>query len=576
MHGDRNDVVRSAIIPFEPKTKSALFHVHAGIFIMHILTKSVSSVLIALASAIVPVALLTQADDAHAQAAPKAAASRDVSIGLQAAITSMDPHYHNVGPNNSMLRHIFEPLVRTDENQKFIPGLALSWKAMDDLTWEFKLRKNVRWHDGSPFTAEDVAFTIKRAPTVPNSPSSFATFTRSIADVRVVDPHTIIVKTSAPNVLLPSDLSAVLIISKKFGEKATTEDYNSGKAAIGTGAYKFQEYVPNNRIVVKANYGYWGGEEPWDVVTFKMLTNPAARVAALLSGDVQMIETVPTADIAKLSKDTKYNVVDKISNRVIYVHLNQSTEGAPPFVTAKDGKPLAKNPFRDVRVRRALSMAVNRDAIVSRVMEGKAQSASQLLPDIFFGTSKKIKPMKFDPEGAKKLLAEAGYPNGFAMTIHGPNNRYINDANIAQALAQMYTRIGIDTKVETMPSSVYFTRATKLEFGYMLLGWGTESGEQGSAMRSLLATFDTAKGMGVTNRGRYSNPAFDKVLTDALVTMDDKKREAMIVQAAEMVMGDVGLIPLHYEVSTWATNKGLRYIARTDQYTLAMSLKPAK
>lgn len=502
--------------------------------------------------------------------------TREVSIGLQAAITSMDPHYHNVGPNNSLVRHVFESLVHIDENQKLVPGLATSWKALDDLTWEFKLRKNVRFHDGSPFTAEDVAFTIKRAPNVPNSPSSFATFTRSIADIKIVDSHTVLVKTTSANVLLPSDLAVVRIISKGVGEKATTEDYNSGKAAIGTGPYKFQEYVPNQRVVLKANYGYWGGEEPWDVVTFKMLTNPAARVAALLSGDVQMIETVPTADITKLAKDTKYNLVDKISNRVIYVHLNQSTEKSPPFVTAKDGKPLEKNPFRDVRVRKALSMAVNRDAIVSRVMEGKAQAAGQLLPEIFFGTSKKLKPAKFDPEGAKKLLAEAGYPNGFAMTIHGPNNRYVNDANIAQALAQMYTRIGLDIKVETMPSSVYFTRATKLEFGFMLLGWGTESGEQGSAMRSLLATHDTAKGMGVTNRGRYSNAEFDKVLSDALVTMDEKKREAMIIKAAEMVMADVGLIPLHYEFSTWATTKGLKYAARTDQYTLAMGLKPAK
>jgi peptide/nickel transport system substrate-binding protein len=501
---------------------------------------------------------------------------RDISIGLQAAITSMDPHYHNVGPNNAMLRHVFEALVKTDENQKFTPGLALSWRAINDLTWEFKLRKNVRWHDGSPFTAEDVAFTIKRVPTVPNSPSSFATFTRSIVDIKVIDAHTIQFKTATPNVLLPSDLSAVVIVSKKVGEKATTEDYNAGRSAIGTGPYKFQEYSPNQRIVVKANYGYWGGEEPWDVVTFKMLTNPAARVAALLSGDVEMIETVPTADIAKLSKDAKYKLTDKISNRVIYVHLNQSTEKSPPFVFAKDGKSLDKNPFRDARVRRALSMAVNRDAIVSRIMEGKAQPAAQLLPDIFYGTSKKLKPMKFDAEGAKKLLAEAGYPNGFAMTIHGPNNRYINDAGIAQALAQMYSRIGLDVKVETMPSSVYFTRATKLEFGYMLLGWGTESGEQGSAMRSLLATFDTAKGMGVTNRGRYSNPAFDKILSEALVTMDDKKREVAIIRAAEMAMEDVALIPLHYEVSTWATTKNLKYAARTDQYTLAMGLKPVK
>ncbi len=501
---------------------------------------------------------------------------RDINIGLQAALTSMDPHFHNLSPNNSFLLHIFEPLIKRDDNQKLVPGLATSWRAVDDLTWEFKLRKNVRFHDGSPFTAADVAFTLKRVPDVPNSPSSFATFTKPIVDVKVLDPHTVIFKTATPHVLLPSDLASVLIVSKLHGEKASTEDYNSGKAAIGTGPYKLIEYVPNQRVVIKANYGYWGGEEPWDKITFKMLTNPAARVAALLSGDVQLIETVPTADIAKLSQNKAYALADKVSNRVIYVHMNQASEKSAPFVTAKDGKPLDRNPFRDARVRKALSIAVNRDAIVERVMEKRAVAAGQLLPDFFFGTSKRLKPAKYDPEGAKKLLAEAGYPNGFAMTIHGPNNRYINDANVAQALAQMYSRIGIDTKVETMPSSVYFNRATKLEFGYMLLGWGTESGEQGSSMRSLLATHDPAKGMGVNNRARYSNPAFDKVLSDALVTMDEKKREGMIQQAAEMVMGDTGLIPLHYEVSTWATVKEMKYTPRTDQYTLAMGLKPVK
>jgi len=209
-------------------------------------------------------------------------------------------------------------------------------------------------------------------------------------------------------------------------------------------------------------------------------------------------------------------------------------------------------------------------------MEKKAVPAAQLLPDFFYGTSKKLKPQKYDPEGAKKLLAEAGYPNGFAMTIHGPNNRYINDDKIAQAIAQFYSRIGIEAKVETMPSSVYFTRATKGEFGYMVLGWGTESGEQGSSLRSLLATHDLAKGMGVTNRGRYSNPEFDRELAEALVTMDDRKREAMIQHAAETAMNDVGLIPIHYEVSTWATAKGYKYTPRTDQYTLVTDLKPGK
>src|SRR5216683_1021359 len=276
---------------------------------------------------------------------------------------------------------------------------------------------------------------------------------------------------------MPSDLAAVYIVPKAIAEKAATEDFNSGKAAIGTGPYKFAEYVPNQRIVLKANYGYWGGEEPWDKLTFKILTNPAARVAALLSGDVQMIETVPTSDIAQLSKDRSFALADKVSNRVIYVHLHQWSDKPPPFVTAKDGKPLEHNPFRDSRVRKTL------------------------------------RPPKYDPEGAKKLLAQAGYPNGFALTIHGPNNRYINDDKVAQAIAQFYSRAGIDAKVETMPSSVYFSRATNGDFGYMLLGWGTESNEQGSSLRSLLATYDPAKGMGVNNRGRYSNPVFDKQLT---------------------------------------------------------------
>lgn len=504
-----------------------------------------------------------------------AAKDREVSIGLQAAITSIDPHYHNLSPNNGLLLHIFDPLIRRDPNMKLVPALATSWRAIDDLTWEFKLRRNVKFHDGSPFTAEDVAFTLKRVPNVPNSPSSFATFTKPIVDVKIVDPYTIVFKTAAPHVLLPSDLASVYIVSRLHGEKATTDDYNSGKAAIGTGPYKFAEYVPNQRVVLKANYGYWGGEEPWDKITFKILTNSAARVAALLSGDVQMIETVPTSDIAKISADKKFSLVDKVSNRVIYIHLNQSTDKAPPYVTDKSGKPLDRNPFRDARVRRALSMAINRDAIAQRVMEGKAVPAAQLLPDFFFGTSKKLKPAKYDPEGARKLLAEAGYPNGFALTIHGPNNRYINDDKIAQAIAQFYSRIGLDAKVETMPSSVYFTRATKLEFGYMLLGWGTESGEQGSSLRSLLATYDPAHGMGVTNRARYSNPQLDKMIDEAMRTMDDRKREAMIQAAAELAMNDTALIPIHYEVSTWATAKSLRYVPRTDQYTLATELKPA-
>ena len=505
-----------------------------------------------------------------------AAKDREVSIGLQAAITSIDPHYHNLSPNNSLLLNIYEPLINRDPDGKLVPALAVSWKALDDLTWEIKLRKGVKFHDGSPFSADDVVATMKRIPNVPNSPSSMATFVKPIVETKIVDPYTLVFRTAAPHVLLPSDLASFYIIPKAVAETATTSDFNSGKAAIGTGPYKFAEYVPNQRVVMKANYGYWGGEEPWDKITWKILTNPAARVAALLSGDVQMIETVPTSDIAKLSADKNFRLADKVSNRVIYVHLNQRSDKAVPYVTSKDGKPLDKNPYKDPRVRKALSIAINRDAIAQRIMENKAVPAGQLLADQFPGTSRKLKPAKYDPEAAKKLLAEAGYPNGFTLTIHGPNNRYINDEKIAQAIAQFYSRAGIDAKVETMPSSVYFNKATQGEFGYMLLGWGTESNEQGSSLRSLLATQDLSKGMGVTNRAHYTNPTLDKQIAEAMATMDDRKREALIQQAAETAMNDTALIPIHFEVSTWATAKGYKYTPRTDQYTLARDLKPVK
>ena len=196
------------------------------------------------------------------------AKEREIAVGLQSPVTSMDPHYHNLSPNNSLLIHIYEPLVYRDANGKLKPGLALSWKALDDLTWEFKLRRNVKFHDGSPFTAEDVVATYKRVPNVPNSPSSMATFVKPIVEAKIVDPYTLVFKTAFPHVLMPSDLAAVDIIPKAVAEKAATEDFNSGKAAIGTGPYKFVEFVPNQRIVLKANYGYWGGEEPWDKVMF--------------------------------------------------------------------------------------------------------------------------------------------------------------------------------------------------------------------------------------------------------------------------------------------------------------------
>jgi peptide/nickel transport system substrate-binding protein len=501
------------------------------------------------------------------------AQDRQVTIGYGAAVTALDPHFHNVGTNTTIGSHFFDTLIQQDELQRLYPGLALSWRTVDDQTWELKLRPGVKFHDGSDFDAKDVVATFKRAPNVPNSPSSFGIYTRPVREVRAIDPLTVHMITNGPYPLLPSDISNILIISDAF-ETASTDDFNSGKAVVGTGPYKFVAYAPGERIVMERNPTYWEGAEPWSRVTFRIMTTNASRVAALLAGDIDMVDRVPTADIAQLTRNQNIRVVSAPSNRLIYLHMDH-VKDQTPFITDKAGQPLASNPLKDVRVRRAISKAINRPAIAERVMEGQAIPAGQLLPEGFFGTTPNLKPEALDVDGARRLLAEAGYPNGFRMTIHGPNDRYINDGQIIQAIAQMLTRIGIEAQVDAIPWATYATRASRQEFSLFLVGWGAATGETSSPLRSLLATVDAASGMGASNRGRYSNPEMDRLLAQALRTVDDKAREALLQRASEVAVNDLGVIPIHYEVSTWATKRGFTFKGRADQYTLATHLRPA-
>lgn len=503
-----------------------------------------------------------------------AAGASDLTVGIGADVTAIDPHYHNVTPNNNVAAHIFDYLVLRDERQKPIPGLAESWRTVDPLTWEFKLRKGVKFHDGSEFTAADVVASIERVPVVPNSPSPFTAYTKQIKEIVVVDPYTVRFRTAAPYPLMPTDMTQVAIISAKAA-KASTEDFNGGKAAIGTGPYKLLRYVKGDRIELARHDAYWGGKTPWDKVTLRLLPNDASRVAALLAGDVQAIEYVPTSDVARIRADKRLNVYKVIADRLIYLHMD-SDRDASPYVTDRDGKPLPRNPLKDPRVRKAISKAINRGAIVDKVMEGEAVAAGQLLADGMFGTTRNLKVEPYDPAGAKKLLAEAGYPDGFGLTIHAPNNRYVNDAKIAQAVAQMLTRVGIATRVEAIPSATYFPQATELKFSFMLLGWSSGTGEASSPLKALLATYNRDKGFGTANRGRYSNPRVDALLEQALATVDDPKREALLQRATEIAIDDTGIVPLHFQVNLWATRNGITYVPRTDENTLAHKFRPAR
>jgi peptide/nickel transport system substrate-binding protein len=500
------------------------------------------------------------------------ARAQELKIGLAAEPSAMDPHYHNLAPNNSILSHVFERLIEPDEKQRLTPGLAESWKPIDDTVWEFKLRKGVTWHDGSPFTADDVVFTFERAPKVPNSPSSFAAAVKG-KTVKKIDDHTVHISAGSIAPTLPNELSSLMIVSKKHGEGAATQDYNSGKAAIGTGPFKLVKFTPGDRIEFVRNDAYWGQKSKWAKLTFRPIQAAPARVAALLAGDLDMIEDTPTADIERLKKDPKITISQTASNRLIYFFIDHARE-VTPFAKGKDGAEI-KNPFKDKRVRQAMTKAINRDVIVARVMEGVAIPAGQLLPDGYFGVSPRLKPVAYDPEGARKLLADAGLANGFKLTLHTPNGRYTNDVKIAEAVAQMLTRVGIETTLEALPPAVFFTRASQggpnnsPEFSFILVGWATPTGENSGSLVPLTNTFDRAKGTGTANRGRYSNPDVDRLSAEALKINDDAKRAALLAQATEIAIEDVALLPSHYQVNTWALRKGLAYKARSDEYTLA-------
>jgi len=498
------------------------------------------------------------------------AAAAELSIGLSADVTTFDPHFVAAQPNLTAQRHVFDALVNVDERGRPIPGLA-TWRTLDPLTWEFKIRRGVKFHDGSELTTEDVVFSLERPLTIKGSPGGYATYVRPIVAKEIVDRYTLRLKTAAPYGAVPQDLSEVLIVSKKAAQNASTEDFDSGKAAIGTGPYKLVRYARGDRIELVRNDQYWGGHTPWAKVTLHILPSDPVRTAGLLSGQLDAIEHVPTADLARLRGNPDYRLEQAVSWRTIFLHVDQYREH-PAGVTAKSGKPLEKNPFKDIRVRRAMSKAINRKAIAERVMDGLALPAANVVSPSVFGHDPVVKPEPYDPQGAKKLLAEAGYPDGFALTLAAPNNRYVNDEQVAQAVAQMFSRIGLATRVEAMPLSAYFGKARNHEFGVALLGWGSLAADL--ALRSLAGTPDAAKGYGAWNWGGYTNPKLDALVQESLGTVNFDQREARARKASALAAREVAFIPLHYQIVTWAMKKSIAYAARTDEYTFAHHFRP--
>lgn len=496
------------------------------------------------------------------------AGAQTLSIGFADPLSSLDPQLNNFAGDRSSDLHFFSMLLQKRGNT-LTPDLAESWKVVDPTTWEFKLRPGVKWTDGQPLRPEDVIFSIERVGHVPGSVAPFSGFVRMIASVTQKGDDTIVVKTKTPSPNLPLNLASVHIVSKHVGQNAKSEDYNSGKALVGTGPYKLVSYTPGDRVVMTRNDGYWAGPQPWEKVIYRYISNPASRTAALLSGDVDVIDKVSVSDLARLEKSKDVSVYAYSGLRVMLLQPS-FRKGPNPFLKDNNGKELPENPLLDVRVRKALSLAVNRQAIASRIMQNTVTVANQWMPADTFGYNPELKDIPFDPAKAKELLKEAGFPNGFQMTMHVPSDRYPLGPQTAQAVAQFWARIGVKTNVEVVPWAVYAAAARKNDYAMSMIAWGNGTGEASYALVNILATVSPEKGLGASNWGHYSSPKVDEDLRLASAEFDDQKREAILRDSATVVRDDVGIIPLYHYKNIWAARKGLKVVPWTSDRTVAM------
>jgi peptide/nickel transport system substrate-binding protein len=514
---------------------------------------------------------------AVALAAPASAA--DLKIGIIRGNPSIDPHFTTSVLSYEVNSSMFEPLVRISNDGKMGPWLAKSWKVIDDTTWEFKLQEGVKWHDGKPFTGEDVAFTYQRARAVPKSPSSYANYLRAVKEVQVIDPLTIRIITNGPAPTLLNSLISVLIVSKHAGENATTDDYQSGKAMIGTGPYKFSSWTANDTVIVTRNDDYWGGPDhqkpSWDKVSYIAMPNAASRIAALRSGDIDVALSVPPQDVAALKKDPKISVVGGPPNRMAFLATDQAPRALDTgLITGPNGEKLDRNPLADQKVRQALRLAIDLNALKDKIYLGLAKATGQLVHENMFGYIPGVGVWKADPAKAKQLLQESGWAGKFKMTISTSDTNFPLVVPLTQAIAQLWSQIGIPTQVSVLQESVFVQKRNEGQIPIYPANWSNPSGTAEDIFPAVIHTRNTAAGWGATNQTNYSNKEVDKLLETALTTMDNAKREELLRQAGKIALDDAGIIPLMSIYEMHATRKGIIYKPRNDAYSLIQNIVP--
>lgn len=482
---------------------------------------------------------------------------------------TLDPHAGNSAPVLGFLNNVYEGLVRRDKAMAIEPALAERWEPIPDGTgWRFHLRQGVTFHDGSTFNAEDVLFSYERASA---EDSDVRSWFAPVSRVSVVDDFTIDFHTTAPNPIFPDSIANFMILDKGWAEAngaASTSRETETFATLntnGTGAFMVTERQPGIRTVLEPFDAWWGtAEHNITTATFVPITNQATSVAALLSGEVNMINPVPVQDIPRLKQSADITVHEGIEARVIMLGFAHGADALKYSEETTD-----KNPFTDVRVRQAIYQAVDVPTIIQQIMRGNAAPASLLVSDTMRGYSPSLADRKpLDTEGAKALLAEAGYPDGFSFGLMCPNDRYLNDAAICQAVSAMLARIGVDAKLTTMPVRNYWPELREDNFDMYLLGWSPGTFDAEHPIRFLLATPNEEKRLGSWNFGDFSNARIDELLPLIQSEIDETNRQAMLDEVHQILQDEVAYVPLHIQPLIWGSKANVALTQRADNFFL--------
>lgn len=499
------------------------------------------------------------------------AAAQSLRFSFQSDAGTLDPYGLNETFTLGFLGNVYEGLITRGPDLAIQPGLAERWEILEPTRWRFYLRRGVTFHDGSPFTAEDVVFSAER---VRKPSSDLKNRLASVKEVIAVDDYTVDFVTEVPNPILNAEWDTWYIMDKSWAEaNGASEPVDIKKPGSsfanvntnGTGPFRIVRREPDVRTVAVRHEGWWGRAlSNLKEVVFRPIANDATRMAALLSGELDLVLAVPTQDVERIARTPGLKVLVGPELRTIFLGFDQSRDEL--LYSSVKGK----NPFKDRRVRLAIYQAIDVEAIVKKVMRGQAVASAALVAPGIQGFPSELRRYPFDPVAARALLAEAGYPDGFAVTLDCPNDRYVNDEQICQAIVAMLARIGIKVTLNAQPKSLYFAKvlaAGGYDTSFYLLGWTPGSLDSWNALYNLVHSRD-GKGAGAFNLGGYANPRIDALTRAVLTETDLAKRDAMIREAWTILHEDVGYVPLHQQALAWAVRDGIELVQRADNQFL--------